>query len=104
VTSRARISPGLVLLVVGVAVAGIVVASSGSAKGEWPGVDEAVIGRFVAEAGRPPPRAVIDWVRGDALLFAFLSAGLVAGFLLGFWSRALFVERVGIPNETNDHV
>jgi hypothetical protein len=69
---------------------------------EWPGVDESVIGRFVAEAGRPAPRPLFDWVRGDTLLFAFLWAGLAAGFLLGFWGRALFVERAGAPAERTD--
>ncbi|HKQ68463.1 MAG TPA: hypothetical protein VJT73_03950 [Polyangiaceae bacterium] len=60
---------------------------------EWPGVDDAVIGRVVAEAGRPPPEPLIAWVRGDLLLFSFLLAGLIAGFCLGFWGRALFVEQ-----------
>ncbi|GAC1359140.1 MAG: hypothetical protein NVSMB47_11970 [Polyangiales bacterium] len=64
---------------------------------EWPGVDDAVIGRFVVEAGRPAPRPVLDWLRGDTLLFAFLCAGLLAGFGLGYWGRALFVERAGAP-------
>ena len=67
--------------------------ASGSHTPEWPGVDDAVIGRFVTEAGRPAPRALLE-LRGDALLFAFLCAGLAAGFFLGFWGRALFVEGV----------
>lgn len=55
--------------------------------GEWLGVDEAVIGRFVDDAGqRSPP--LFEWVRGDVLLFAFLVAGLLAGFVLGFFARA----------------
>jgi hypothetical protein len=62
-------------------------------RAEWPGVDDAVIGRFVREAGHRPPEPLIEWVRGDLLLFAFLCAGLFAGFLLGFFGRALFVER-----------
>jgi hypothetical protein len=69
---------------------------------EWPGVDEAVIGRFVEEAGRARPRPLFDGLRGDALLFAFLCAGLVAGFALGFWGRALFVERAGAPTPNGD--
>lgn len=64
----------------------------------WSGVDDAVIGRFVAEAGLPEPHAYFDWVRGDALLFAFLCAGLVAGFFLGFYFRTLFVaEKASFP-------
>jgi hypothetical protein len=59
---------------------------------EWRGVDEAVIGRFVAEAGRAQPEPIISWVQGDALLFAFLLAGLAGGVLIGYCARALFVE------------
>jgi len=60
-----------------------------AATGQWPGVDEAVIGRFVDESGRRSP-PLFDWVRGDVLLFAFLSAGLLAGFVLGFFARSAF--------------
>jgi hypothetical protein len=56
--------------------------------GQWPGVDEAVIGRFVdAAEQRSPP--LFEWVRGDLLLFAFLIAGLLAGFVLGFFARSV---------------
>ena len=57
-----------------------------AASGTWPGVDEAVIGRFVASAGSES-RPLLDWVHGDALLFAFLLAGLAAGFVLGYCAR-----------------
>ena len=59
----------------------------------WAGVDEAVIGKFAQEAGRPEPSFALDWVQGDLLLFAFLCAGLLAGGLLGFYARMLFVEQ-----------
>ena len=65
---------------------------AGAAAAEWSGVDESVIGRFVAEAGRPAPRPLFDWLQGDLLLFAFLWAGLIAGFILGYWGRAVFGE------------
>jgi hypothetical protein len=60
---------------------------------EWPGVDETVIGHFAEAAGRPEPAFALDWVRGDLLLFAFLCAGLLAGGLIGFFARAVFVEQ-----------
>jgi hypothetical protein len=55
----------------------------------WPGVDEAVVGKFAAAAGR---HAHAPLVEGDLLLFAFLVAGIVGGFVLGYTFRALFVE------------
>jgi len=61
----------------------------------WPGVDEAVVEKVAAEAGRHARRPFIDTDRGDLLLFVFLSAGIVGGFALGYSYRQLFVERVG---------
>jgi hypothetical protein len=58
------------------------------ADGEWLGVDEAVVGRIVEQAGRAP-EPLVDWVRGDVLLFAFLVAGLLAGFTLGWFAHTL---------------
>lgn len=55
----------------------------------WPGVDESVVGRVAAEAGRRPwsfPLAP----EGDLLLFCFLVAGIAGGFALGYAFRALF--------------
>jgi hypothetical protein len=69
--------------------------------GRWPGVDEAVVGRLAQEAGRSSSNPIIDWVHGDSLLFAFLCAGLVAGFVLGFFGRALFAERVTARREVD---
>lgn len=60
---------------------------------EWPGVDETVIGGFAERAGRGDAEPLFDWVQGDLLLFMFLWAGLVAGFLLGYYARVLFVEQ-----------
>lgn len=56
----------------------------------WPGVDEAVVARFAAAAGR---HARAPLVAGDLLLFAFLVAGIVGGFVLGYAFHTLFVER-----------
>jgi cobalt/nickel transport protein len=54
----------------------------------WAGVDETVVARVAAEAGRAPSRNE----SGDLLLFAFLCAGIVGGFVLGYFYRVLFVE------------
>jgi hypothetical protein len=64
--------------------------SRSESRGDWPGVDEAVIGRVAEAAGRPEPTFAITWIHGDLLLFTFLCAGLLAGGLLGFFGRAAF--------------
>ncbi len=58
--------------------------------GTWPGVDESVVKTVAEQAGRTP-RAWIP-LEGDLLLFAFLCAGILGGFALGYGYRALFVE------------
>lgn len=62
------------------------------APGRWPGVDESVVGKFARDAGRAasPP---LFGIEGDLLLFAFLCAGLLAGFLLGYCFRTLIPRR-----------
>ena len=71
----------LTALALGACLVGVVLTKLHAQASEWPGVDD----------------SVINWLRGDMLLFAFLCAGLAAGFLLGFWGRALFVEQAGAP-------
>lgn len=57
-----------------------------SAQEKWPGVDETVVGKYAKENGRPPRASLLD-LSGDALLFAFLVAGAVGGFALGYYYR-----------------
>jgi hypothetical protein len=64
-----------------------------SAPGEWPGVDESVVERVAAEAGRHARRPFIDTDRGDLLLFVFLTAGIIGGFAIGYYYRVLFAEQ-----------
>jgi hypothetical protein len=72
-------------------VARLLAAVAGAAAPErWPGVDETVVERVAVAAGRTP-WTVPFAPEGDALLFAFLVAGLVGGFVLGYGYHALFV-------------
>ncbi len=59
-------------------------------KEPWPGVDETVVGRFAEAGGRPARAPYINTDQGDLLLFVFLVSGAAAGFLAGYWFRALF--------------
>jgi len=64
----------------------------------WAGVDESVVERVAAEAGRARWPTFLDGA-GDLPLFAFLCAGVVGGFALGYGFRALFVEQRCRPGE-----
>ena len=56
----------------------------------WEGVDKAVIEKLATEAGRPEPQPLVNTDQGDMLLFLFLIAGAIAGFVAGYLFRALF--------------
>jgi len=58
--------------------------------GSWHGVDTTVVGRFAEQAGRPAAEPFINTDRGDLLLFLFLLAGTVGGFVAGYCFRGLF--------------
>ena len=56
----------------------------------WEGVDKTVIEKLATQAGRPGPQPLVNTDQGDLLLFLFLVAGAVAGFLAGYLFRGLF--------------
>ncbi len=60
------------------------------AAADWDGVDKKVVEKYAHEAGRPPREPLINTDRGDLLLFVFLMAGAVGGFVAGYCYRALF--------------
>jgi ABC-type cobalt transport system substrate-binding protein len=66
-----------------------------SADAEWSGVDKSVVEKFAKEAGRPPSEPLLNTERGDILLFLFLIAGTVGGFVGGFYFRRLFPPKPG---------
>ena len=65
---------------------------------QWSGVDESVVKKFAEEAGRPP---VESFIRGDALLFFFLVAGAIGGFIAGYYFRGLFPPEGSVSNPSN---
>jgi len=60
---------------------------------KWEGVDKTVVEKYAEAAGRPPREPYINTDQGDLLLFCFLVAGAVAGFIAGYLFRALFPPR-----------
>jgi ABC-type cobalt transport system substrate-binding protein len=60
----------------------------------WAGVDESVIEKVAAEAGRSA-RPLWFEMEGDLALFLFLCAGIAGGSVLGYCFRMIFVERIG---------
>lgn len=56
---------------------------------KWEGVDKAVVEKIAKEQGREASAPLIDTEQGDLMLFLFLSAGAVGGFLAGYSYRAL---------------
>jgi len=59
----------------------------------WEGVDETVVKKMAANAGHPARDPYINTDQGDLLLFMFLLAGVIGGFIIGYTFRNLFVPR-----------
>jgi len=55
----------------------------------WTGVDETVIEKYAEEAGRSGREPLINTDQGDLLLFVFLLAGALGGFVAGYAYRSL---------------
>ena len=89
----------LILTVAGLLLAGPACPTSRAAS--WPGVDETVIGKFAEKAGRTAREPFINTEQGDLLLFVFLVAGIVGGFIGGYNFRILFPPR---RRNENKHV
>jgi hypothetical protein len=61
---------------------------------KWSGVDESVIEKVAKEHGREAREPFINTDQGDLLLFVFLLAGVVGGFIGGYYWRALTKKKV----------
>jgi hypothetical protein len=60
---------------------------------KWPGVDESVVEKYAKEHGRKATAPLINTDQGDLLLFVFLLAGVIGGFIAGYSWRMLMVEK-----------
>ena len=77
----------------------IYLAPAYAAEEKWPGVDGTVVGKYASEHGRPPKPHLIE-LEGDALLFAFLIAGVAGGFTAGYYYRD-FMAKKGTEGKIN---
>ncbi|MDP2156132.1 MAG: cobalt transporter [Nitrospirota bacterium] len=64
-----------------------------TASEKWPGVDESVVEKYAKEHGREAREPFINTDQGDLLLFVFLLAGTIGGFMAGYYWRILMVEK-----------
>ncbi len=78
----------LLLLFIVVSHSSLVVAAE-----KWPGVDESVVEKYAKEHGREAHEPLINTDQGDLLLFVFLLAGALGGFVAGYSWRILMVEK-----------
>ncbi len=64
-----------------------------TASEKWPGVDESVVEKYAKEHGREAREPFINTDQGDLLLFVFLLAGAIGGFIGGYYWRILTIEK-----------
>lgn len=60
---------------------------TGQAK--WTGVDESVVEKYAEEHGRKARTPFINTDQGDLLLFVFLLAGSIGGFIAGYYWKII---------------
>lgn len=66
----------------------------------WSGVDETVVEKYAKAAGYEPWEPFINTDQGDLLLFVFLVAGALGGFVMGYHFRTLFPPRSEVTGES----
>lgn len=71
---------------------------------KWQGVDESVVERYAKEHGREAKEPLINTDQGDLLLFVFLIAGTVGGFIGGYYWRIVMVEKAPKINRENQTI
>lgn len=67
----------------------------------WDGVDVAVVGKYSTDLGRQPWTPFIN-VQGDLQLFVFTVAGLIGGFVVGYYWRTVFGADAAVTGNGGD--
>jgi ABC-type cobalt transport system substrate-binding protein len=70
---------------------------------KWGGVDESVVEKYAEEHGRAARDPIINTDQGDLLLFVFLLAGAIGGFIGGYYWRELMEKRPQRMEQGQDH-
>ncbi len=52
---------------------------------KWQGVDKSVVEKIASQQGREARQPLINTDQGDLLLFVFLVAGAIGGFIAGYY-------------------
>ena len=93
----------LMLIVASVLLVTFSLQPSAFSSDKWSGVDESVVKKVAQEQGRKAWKPIINTDQGDLLLFVFLLAGAVGGFIAGYYWRILMVERsASAPQRENE--
>lgn len=93
-----RIVPVIVFGVMLLFAGPVKLSADDTGEGAWPGVDVTVVEKHAEEHGREPADPLIP-LEGDLLLFAFLIAGGVGGFALGYYYHRFFVVPDDVPED-----
>lgn len=73
-----------------VASSSVMIAEEEASERKWVGIDESIVEAVAEKAGRPARAPYINTDQGDLLLFVFLVAGLIGGFIMGYYYQILF--------------
>jgi ABC-type cobalt transport system substrate-binding protein len=74
-----------------------------SAPTTWEGIDKVVVEKVAAKAGHPAREPFINTDQGDLLLFLFLLAGAIGGFIIGYTFRGVFPPRRTASDQESEH-
>ncbi len=90
---RVQKSLRLLIMIIFLSTSCFLLPAASPAAEKWSGVDEAIVQKIAKEQGREPHAPLINTDQGDLLLFVFLLAGTIGGFIAGYYWRMLTTEK-----------